>query len=459
MWKSRFSAVDELLEVAFELLEDLLFAEVLDGVATGGGTEMGAEGGVVDEALDGGVESFLVFGGDDEAAGVFRGVAADDVGDLSAGLGGGDNGTAAGEHAGELGRHDEVGGTGSLRKEVDVGGVEEVVEESERLQREQGYIGAAGDEGFELRAEGSVAAEEEVDAGIVVGAARGEGVGEGGEELEALLGAHVAGVEEDDFGVFARGGEIQLAAEVVARIFLRVLWVDGVDVDPVGKEDGLVGGNAFGEGTLDHLEGDAGDAVEGAGEEGFESDGEGVDGAVGGEQAEVEGGVDLEVLDVEPGGCAGGFGDEESERGAEEGGFDVEDDLWLPPGLAQHDGKAAEHEGEEVRHALEAGGFGRDVEGGAVDDGFAGDFFGAVEGATVVFADAPGGIVRGSGDDADVVAAGCEPGGHFAGVFADAGKFGGVIETVDQDSQIGPFDIHHTERGCASLFAGYAGRG
>ena len=70
MWKSRFSAVDELLEVAFELLEDLLFAEVLDGVATGGGTEMGAEGGVVDEALDGGVESFLVFGGDDEAAGV-----------------------------------------------------------------------------------------------------------------------------------------------------------------------------------------------------------------------------------------------------------------------------------------------------------------------------------------------------------------------------------------------------
>ena len=134
---------------------------------------------------------------------------------------------------------------------MDVGGVEEVVEAVERLERQEGDVGVAGDEGLELRAEGSVATEEEVDAGIGVGAAGGESGGERGEEFQALLGTHVAGVEEDDLCVVAGGGEIELAAEdVVGEIGLRVYCVD---VDPVGKEDCAVCRDAFGEGALEHL--------------------------------------------------------------------------------------------------------------------------------------------------------------------------------------------------------------
>lgn len=80
--------------------------------------------------------------------------------------------------------------------------------------------------------------------------------------------------------------------------------MNGIDVDPVGEEDGVVGGNSFGEGALEHFGGDGGDAGEGAGEEAFEGEGEGVNGAFGGEEAEVEGGVYFEVLYVEPGGCS-----------------------------------------------------------------------------------------------------------------------------------------------------------
>jgi len=78
--------------------------------------------------------------------------------------------------------------------------------------------------------------------------------------------------------------------------------VDGVNVDPVGEEDGVLRGDALGEGAFEHLGGDAGDAGEGAGEELLEAQGKGVDGTLGGEEAEIEGGVDFKVLDVKPGG-------------------------------------------------------------------------------------------------------------------------------------------------------------
>ena len=180
-------------EIVFEAGEDLVAAEVVDGVATGGGSEGGAEFGGVDEAADGGVQGFGIFGGDDESSGfVDAGVAADDVGDLGTVVGGGDDGAATGEHAGEFGGHDEVSGPGSLREEVDVGGVEEVVELVEGLKGEEGDVGEAGDLEFELRAEAAVTTEEEVDLGV-----GGEVAGERSEEFEALLVAHVAGVEKD----------------------------------------------------------------------------------------------------------------------------------------------------------------------------------------------------------------------------------------------------------------------
>ena len=118
-------------------------------------------------------------GWDDEAA---RGVrdeaaASDDLRDLGAEVGGGDDGAAAGEHAGEFGRHDEVGGVGALREHVDVGGVAEVVEAGEGLERQEGDVGEMRDDGFEMGAEGSVAAEDEVDARVGIGTAWSEGFG------------------------------------------------------------------------------------------------------------------------------------------------------------------------------------------------------------------------------------------------------------------------------------------
>lgn len=337
-----------------------------------------------------------VFGGNYEAAGLVGFLSADYVGHLCACVGGGDDGATAGEHAGELGGHDEVGDSGSLGKEVDVGGVQEVVEAIEWLEGEEGYVGAVGYERLELRTEGPVTAEEEVDARVML-----EGSGEGGEKLEALLGSHVAGVEEESFAV-----EIEFAAIGVGGG--AGLGLYRFDVDPVGEEGSVRCRDALSDGSLDHLAGDAGDSSKGLGEEFFEAEGEGVDGAFGGEEIEVEGGVYLEVLHMEPGGGSGGLCCEEGDWGAEEGGFDGEDDLRLPEELACDDGKAAEHEGGEMEDAFEAGGAGGDEERSAVDGGlggiFSGGVFGAIEGVAVVFSDAPCRIVRGSGDHADFVA-------------------------------------------------------
>ncbi len=96
--------------------------------------------------------------------------------------------------------------------------------------------------------------------------------------------------------------------------------------------------------------------MEPAGEDLLEGEGEGVDRSSGGEEAEVEGGVDLEVLDVEPGGGVGEEGGEEGGGGGEEGGFDGDDDVGLRCGLAQDYWSAEKGEGGEVEEALEAGG-------------------------------------------------------------------------------------------------------
>src|ERR1700735_3843186 len=151
------------MEVSLEGFEHLLFAEVVDGVVAGGGAEAIAEGGICDELCGGGYESGLGcgVGWDGEAARfvrwrLARHAAGDNAGDLGAGIGDGEDGAAAGEHAGGFGGHERGGG----------GGGEEVGEAGEGLERQEGDVGAAGDEGLELRAEGSISAEEEVDSGI-----------------------------------------------------------------------------------------------------------------------------------------------------------------------------------------------------------------------------------------------------------------------------------------------------
>lgn len=200
---------------------------MLYGIHASIGSQFGAEGWVVEEGSDGSVESLMVFGRDYQTTGFLWCRPANDGGYLRAGVGGGDDGAAAGEHAGELGGHDKIGGSGSLGEEMDVGCVEEVVEALDWLEREQRYVGVVGHEGFELRAEGSVTAEEEVDSRVVF-----EGLRKWGQEFEALFRTHIAGVEKDDFAF-----EVELATEEVGCG--AVLRVDGFDVDPVGEEDGV----------------------------------------------------------------------------------------------------------------------------------------------------------------------------------------------------------------------------
>ena len=262
----------------FELLKNLLFTQMPDGVSTGSGAQLHPKRFVVDEVTDSSVEGSIVFGGDDDAAGFFRGASADDVGNLGAVVGGGDDGAAAGEDSGEFGRHDKIGGPCALWEEMDIGDVEEIIEPIKGLQGEQGDVGAAADEGFEPGTKGPIAAEDEVDPGIGIEAAWGEGLSQRRQEFEALFGTHVAGVEQDNFFF-----QTEFATEAVGS-GLR-LRVDGVDVDPVGKQDGAVCGNAFGDGPLDHLVRDAGDATEGMGKKFFEPQGEVVDETFGGKQA------------------------------------------------------------------------------------------------------------------------------------------------------------------------------
>ena len=76
---------------------------------------------------------------------------------------------------------------------MNIGDVEQIIEPGKRLQRQQGYVGSMGYKRLKLGAEGSVAAEEEVNAGIVL-----ERFRKRREELKPLLGPHVAGIEDDD---------------------------------------------------------------------------------------------------------------------------------------------------------------------------------------------------------------------------------------------------------------------
>jgi len=165
------------------------------------------------------------------------------------------------------------------------------------------------------------------------------------------------------------------------------------------------------------------------------------------QQAKIEGGVHLEVLHVKPRSRIGRLRHQQRQRRAEEGGLDGKDNLWLPEDLAKHHRQAAEHEREKVRHALEAGRLGRNVERRAIDDRLARNLLRAVKPAAIVLADAPRRIVRRSGHHADFMPSRSQPRRHLAGILADAGQLRGIVKPVDQNSQTVSSDTNDTERG------------
>src|ERR1700731_2220832 len=110
-----------------EAAQDLFFTEGLDGVVPGCRSEAGTEDGIGDEATGGGVQrsrdSGSIGGGDDQAT------ARDDMGDLSARVGSSKDGAAARKHSRQLRGHDQIGRATPLQKQMDVGSVEQVIEE------------------------------------------------------------------------------------------------------------------------------------------------------------------------------------------------------------------------------------------------------------------------------------------------------------------------------------------
>src|ERR1035437_1786886 len=107
-----------------------------------------------------------------------------------------------------------------------------MVQAGERLQREQGHIGAVGYQLLKPRPECSIATEQEMYAGVT-----GECFGQLRKQFEPLFCSHVAGVKHDDFALNARHLRCKLATDQVETISVRVEGIDRVYIDPVGKED------------------------------------------------------------------------------------------------------------------------------------------------------------------------------------------------------------------------------
>ena len=163
------------------------------------------------------------------------------------------------------------------------------------------------------------------------------------------------------------------------------------------------------------------------------------------EQAEVEGGVDLEVLHMKPGSGAADAGGKQRRDGAEQGRLDGEDDVRFPAALPQHGDRTAERKAGQVQHALEAGDLRRHPQGAAQKldavDGLAPVAPGRVAGA-----DAPLRVVGRRADNLDLVPALHEPARHLAGVLADADGLGWRVQPVDEDAHWGLDGLDPKER-------------
>jgi hypothetical protein len=126
------------------------------------------------------MECVFVFCGNDDPAGSVRvqlpvRIPRDHPSDLGVGGGGDDYRATAREHAGEFRRHYKVSGSSPLRKQMDIGGVEEIIEAAQGLQWEQRDVGPIGNEILQLGTEGTVSAEEEVNARVGVAASGSKG--------------------------------------------------------------------------------------------------------------------------------------------------------------------------------------------------------------------------------------------------------------------------------------------
>ncbi len=148
-------------------------------------------------------------------------------------------------------------------------------------------------------------------------------------------------------------------------------------------------------------------------------------------------------------GCAG---DEKCDWSSEKSRLHRKDHVRLPEALPKHHRQAAKHEGEQMHHALEAGGLGRERRAACgTTSGSPGLRSVPVELAAVVFADAPGRVIgRRCRRARTSWPRRAKPGCHLAGVFTDACQFWGVVEAVDQNSHC--IAVYRTRGFCQIAF-------
>ena len=157
--------------------------------------------------------------------------------------------------------------------------------------------------------------------------------------------------------------------KVLRRIRMRV---DCVDVDPVGKEDGAVCGDAFGEGALDHLEEMLETRVKAKVKNFSKANARAWMGPWAGSRPRSKAASTSKSCTWSQEAAPVAWATKSARGAQKKVGSTVKTTSGCQKSLAEHDGKAAEHEGGEMRDAFEAGGLGGDVEGRAEDDGLGG---------------------------------------------------------------------------------------
>ena len=272
---------------------------------------------------------------------------------------------------------------------------------------------------FQRATQFAVAADDEQQLGLLLHQARRID-----DHAQTLLAVERAGVEADQ-PVFADPERGAHCGRATGGPHLR-------KVDPIGQKRGLVERDALGGELPHHAARDRRDGVEAAHQQALGSEGTTPQQRLA-KQAQLVGGVDLEVLDVQPRARAREPGREPARRRAEQRRGHDEHDLRPPADELEQNRQARKSEARQVQDAAQTCGPGRNPDRAAVDGQAGGRTLGLVATGVVAVADAPRGVVGRCAHHRYLVAAPHQLGRHLARVLADAGELGREVEGEKND--------------------------
>ncbi len=185
----------------------------------------------------------------------------------------------------------------------------------------------------------------------------GKGAGNLRQGFHPLLLAHVSGVKGDHSAL----RQVQFLAQGTRR------RSDRRCVDPIGKQQTALGGDTLLGQSPYHGWCDAADALEAPQQAGFDSQRRTAQSAAG-DDAQGEGGVDLEILDMEQGARAGQPGRQPRPRGRNQGRRDGDQNLGAEGARSpQGHRQAADGEARQMDQPAQAPGPGRNIKRATID--------------------------------------------------------------------------------------------